>query len=732
MSTSPDPSLLDLPVHDAIGDWSAAALTDALTAEERRLFEDHLAGCPRCRAQFAEDTAMSHTLQDVFVAAGPLPGFERRLTAAFRRRRGAGLAGWLWPLALRWVQHPAGRVALATAGTVALVALGGGLTHEFSLRAGDSRVPRIDMTMKDQVSQRLVSSKKAPVPAAAPVASGPAANERALAETRESSIAMRAGQSSGAAGDRGWNGGFAAGGAIQDYFDRSDHSLTLDGQSSGQGGSGGLPSLSPVTAPAESSGGAALPAPAAAPRENRKLVRNASLELEVAAFDPAVDALGAAASQAGGGYVATVNSSRQANGKRSGVIVIKVQPDQLDAFLSRLRDLGEVKGQTVSAEDVTKEYFDTDARLRNARRMEDRLLKILDEAKGKLMEILQVEKELGRVREDIEKMQGELQLYDSLVRFATVNVNLHEKDLLQPASFLLRRTAELTLLAPDVEKTYAEARRVAEEAHAGIASSNLVRGPEGQVTADLRLLLAPETADGALSQIKALARVQSFSAHDERTAQNGNPAEATSAADPAKVERGPVTLNLTISLADEEPASQQTNLAVLCAGVDRRQEEARQLAAAAGAQVRSSTFEQGDDGRQVAMLVFRLPLRAYPEFLARLETLGEAKEFEVRRNDRPAGSRGNMLANGDEAPAEISLRLYNQGRLVSDASGLGATIRRTLTQGAEALTWSLRMIGVALAFLAPWIAATLAVAWLVRLVARRRRIRIADPANEDP
>ena len=52
----------------------------------------------------------------------------------------------------------------------------------------------------------------------------------------------------------------------------------------------------------------------------------------------------------------------------------KVVPENLDRFLEKARGLGELKNQTLGTEDVTKAYFDTDARLRNAKRMEERLL----------------------------------------------------------------------------------------------------------------------------------------------------------------------------------------------------------------------------------------------------------------------------------------------------------------------------------------------------------------------
>src|SRR5258707_2558745 len=186
---------------------------------------------------------------------------------------------------------------------------------------------------------------------------------------------------------------------------------------------------------------------------NRKLVRNATVELEIVAFDDAVQKITAFANEERG-YVATTNSQKQANGKLKGQIVVKILPENLDRFLQKLRGLGELKNQTLGTEDITKAYFDTDARLKNARVMEQRLIDMLKKKSDDINDLLQVEKELGRVREQIEQMQGELKFWDSQVQFATVTISLAEKDMEEPAAFLLKERAQLAPYAPAGEKIY--------------------------------------------------------------------------------------------------------------------------------------------------------------------------------------------------------------------------------------------------------------------------------------
>ena len=78
-------------------------------------------------------------------------------------------------------------------------------------------------------------------------------------------------------------------------------------------------------------------------------------------------------------------------------------------------------------------------------------------------------------------------------------------------------------------------------------------------------------------------------------------------------------------------------------------------------------------------------------------------------------------ADEANAPADISIQVYSQGNIVAHQSGPLATLRRTLAQSAGAIMWSMRMIGVAIAFLAPWIIAVVAIVWIAKRVMRARR-----------
>jgi hypothetical protein len=111
-----------------------------------------------------------------------------------------------------------------------------------------------------------------------------------------------------------------------------------------------------------------------------------------------------------------------------------------------------------------------------------------------------------------------------------------------------------------------------------------------------------------------------------------------------------------------------------------------------------------------------VPMKNYSALMQSLNSLGKVEDVSVQRQDRTG-------AQVDEAnaPADISIRVYSQGNIVSSETGLFATLRRTLAQSASAIMWSLRMIGVAVAFLAPWAIAIVAVILIMKRVIRARR-----------
>jgi hypothetical protein len=157
----------------------------------------------------------------------------------------------------------------------------------------------------------------------------------------------------------------------------------------------------------------------------RKIIYTATVNLVVEHFDPVPAQVEALANRFDA-YVARSQLTGSPGVPRHGQWTLRVAADRYEAFLAAARELGEVQDVTSDSQDVTEEYYDVEARMRNKKQEETRLLDLLSKATGKLEEVLSVERELSRVREEIETMEGRLRVLGNLTALSTVHLNVSE------------------------------------------------------------------------------------------------------------------------------------------------------------------------------------------------------------------------------------------------------------------------------------------------------------------
>ena len=199
----------------------------------------------------------------------------------------------------------------------------------------------------------------------------------------------------------------------------------------------------PASLDAADAGAAQASASAPDPLAARKLIRTGQLTIEVADYGEAAERVGAIA-RARGGYLAGTQSARGEHDRRQGTLTIRVPAELFEDAVAALKPLGKLLGEGVSVEDVTRAYADLETRLRVKRDTAARLRDILRTRTAKLSDVLEAEKELARVTEEIERMEGERRFYDHQVALSTIAVTLREPapvlqaGMLQPMSEALR------------------------------------------------------------------------------------------------------------------------------------------------------------------------------------------------------------------------------------------------------------------------------------------------------
>jgi uncharacterized protein DUF4349 len=155
------------------------------------------------------------------------------------------------------------------------------------------------------------------------------------------------------------------------------------------------------------------------------VIRTGQAFIEVEKVDPAVLKIRQLAAQFGG-YITNSSITGGRDQIRQATFELKIPGPRYDEAVGSLSSIGKVETVTSNAQDVGEEFVDVTARVNNAKRLEDRLITLLANRTGKLDEVLRVERELARVREEIERYEGRLRYLTSRVAMSTLSITVHE------------------------------------------------------------------------------------------------------------------------------------------------------------------------------------------------------------------------------------------------------------------------------------------------------------------
>ena len=155
------------------------------------------------------------------------------------------------------------------------------------------------------------------------------------------------------------------------------------------------------------------------------VIRIGQAFIEVDKVDPAILKIRLLAAQVGG-YITNSSISGGRDQIRQATLELKIPAPRYDQAVGSLSTIGKVETVNSTAQDVGEEFVDVTARVNNARRLENRLITLLSTRTGKLDEVLRVERELARVREEIERYEGRLRYLSSRVATSTLTITVHE------------------------------------------------------------------------------------------------------------------------------------------------------------------------------------------------------------------------------------------------------------------------------------------------------------------
>lgn len=166
----------------------------------------------------------------------------------------------------------------------------------------------------------------------------------------------------------------------------------------------------------------ASPAPISQPQ----LIKTATLQITVKSITTSIDQVKAIAQQQQGDILNLSDEiPTDGNSHRTASLQVRVPQAKLDAALQALKALGSLDRQSITAEDVSTQLIDSQARLKNLRKTEATLLEIMGRSGG-VSDVLKVAQELSNVRNQVEQITAQLTALQNQVAYSSVQLNLVE------------------------------------------------------------------------------------------------------------------------------------------------------------------------------------------------------------------------------------------------------------------------------------------------------------------
>jgi len=401
-------------------------------------------------------------------------------------------------------------------------------------------------------------------------------------------------------------------------------------------------------------------------RGARKIIKTATLALEIPKFSEAsrrVDSLVAAH----GGFYADSKTTQNDDGTGNGYYVIRVPQARFESLYAELKKLGRVKTENAKGVDVTAQYTDMRARIRNLEHIEKRLLALLDEKKrkGKMSEILEVERELGKRREQIERMQGQMRVLVDRISLGTIHLTLSEPSRTVPG-------ASFTIEVKDASATDKALDPLMAGLDGQVVSRRVTKRNDGTKQLDANLKVPMTRFGDLLNAVKAMGRP------DKESVQGFNPAAIRS--DP-----GAADVMSTVRVVLFEPARQKPG--------GTANIEVRTLEGAAGAignllkQLGGqlvSRNEQRNGSTATAAYQLRVPRSKFAQLAAAIEAGMVGRLINKRMTGVDVVDVDGPLA---KVPCELTLTVQERQRqkptasatlVAADLAGAGKAIRDLL------------------------------------------------------
>jgi hypothetical protein len=196
--------------------------------------------------------------------------------------------------------------------------------------------------------------------------------------------------------------------------------------------------MSPASAPLATAdslemANSAPPPTTTEPKKQSQLIKRAQLTLIVQSIHQTTESITEIIKKQQGDILKFEAQKSPDNSQRqTAYIQFRVPQQHLETTLNALAKLGTVENQMITAEDVSDQLVDVQARLRNLRKSEEMVLKIMERS-GSVGDVLKAANELSTIRESIERIDAQLRNLQNQVAYSTIDLTIESSVSVSPA-----------------------------------------------------------------------------------------------------------------------------------------------------------------------------------------------------------------------------------------------------------------------------------------------------------
>lgn len=371
-----------------------------------------------------------------------------------------------------------------------------------------------------------------------------------------------------------------------------------------------------------------------------KIIKTGDLAVEVEGYSEAFKQVERIVAEHGA-VIADVATQEQTGGALVGRVVIRVAPQRFEPLFAALKAVGRLEAENVKSADVTAEYVDIEARIHSLLITEERLRELVKNKSfiDNISALLEVERELTRVRSQIESYQGQLRVMADRVARSTITITLREPVRTVPS-------ASYSIEVSTLDEASAALSEALQRAGARTMSGKTNTRSDGTLLGDYKLEVSLARLEELLKEIESLGRVAERQLRDYQFGTGGQAWAKT------------VDCLVSLKLFERSRHLPAGTIKIEIEALNPALETLEVLLTAANAATKSGNTRQLPDGSAVADIKIRVPAGRFADLTESLKSLGRTTGKSL------AGEAGAITGGAASVPCDLSLTLTERVREV--------------------------------------------------------------------